>query len=119
MHWCFNVVAGPADEPIAVLVRALRPCEGVATMRARRGVERESLLCAGPARLAQALAIDRTLDGVVLRRSERLFIESAAPAASREIVASRRIGVDYAGAWAARRLRFSLRSERRWWSAPA
>lgn len=63
MHWCFNVVVGPAGEPGAVLVRALAPLSGMDEMRQRRPkakVERD--LCSGPAKLCQALGVDDTMD---------------------------------------------------------
>lgn len=63
IHWCANVVCQPAGEGAAVLVRALEPLEGLDAMRARRGVDAERLLCAGPGRLCQALGIDGTMNG--------------------------------------------------------
>lgn len=109
MHHCFNVVCGRRDEAAAVLVRALEPAEGVERMRARRtAARRDRDLCSGPARLTQALAIDRTLDGLDLRRSGELWIERAPPPAKHRILARPRIGVDYAGEWADRPLRFLI-----------
>jgi DNA-3-methyladenine glycosylase len=67
MHWCANAVCGPAGEGTAVLLRALAPLTGVEEMRERRPAARRTVdLCSGPAKLCQALAIDRTFDGVDL-----------------------------------------------------
>lgn len=132
MHHCMNVVAGRAGDPVAVLVRALEPVEGMEVMERNRrrrasgtpatpGVEGEALairgrglvvteLCSGPARLCQAMAIDRSLDGEDMTRSSRLFIErvrSRAPA-DRYLVCTPRIGVGYAGEWARRPLRWYI-----------
>lgn len=63
IHWCFNVVCHPGS---AVLIRALEPTDGVATMIARRGLTDPRLLCAGPGRLCQALGVDKALDGAAL-----------------------------------------------------
>lgn len=63
MYWCFNVTSEMHGTGAAVLVRALEPGEGIALMGERRGVEELRLLCSGPGRLAQALEIDRSLDG--------------------------------------------------------
>ncbi|MHC4990227.1 MAG: DNA-3-methyladenine glycosylase [Planctomycetota bacterium] len=109
MHYCFNVVCGGADEPVAVLLRALEPTEGVEEMFDRRGgARRVRDLCSGPAKLTQALGVDRQLDGVDLIGGEALWIERlrrrALPAG--QVRRTRRVGVDYAGAWAQEPLRF-------------
>src|SRR3984893_6824318 len=57
IHWCVNFVCEPKGSASAVLIRALRPAVGLAAMRRRGGVSDERLLCAGPGRLCQALAI--------------------------------------------------------------
>lgn len=116
MHHCFNVVCGEEGEPVAVLVRALRPDEGVAVMRCRRwggdgAGESDTLLCAGPGRLCQALGIDRRLSGVDLVSHPGVFLERRSAAGTRArgtLRNSARIGVGRAGAWAARRLRWYL-----------
>ena len=69
MHWCFNIVTGREGYPCAVLVRAGEPLEGLAAMRQRRGVAKDHVIAAGPARLAQALGITRALDGHDLRQA--------------------------------------------------
>jgi DNA-3-methyladenine glycosylase len=63
IHWCLNVVCGAEGSGQAVLVRALRPTHGLDRMEERRGTATERLLCAGPGRLCQALAVDMALDG--------------------------------------------------------
>ncbi|HZO33857.1 MAG TPA: DNA-3-methyladenine glycosylase [Gaiellaceae bacterium] len=68
IHWCLNLVCGDADVSSAVLVRALEPTVGLDEMRLRRGVDDVRLLCAGPGRLCQALAVTREHDGLPLDR---------------------------------------------------
>ena len=63
IHWCLNVVCAGAA---AVLVRAIQPMSGIETMIERRGVSSERALCSGPGKLAEALGITRTHDGLML-----------------------------------------------------
>lgn len=66
IHWCLNVVCGEEGVAGAVLVRALQPTQGVELMQKRRGVADPLLLCSGPGRLCQALAVTREHDGLSL-----------------------------------------------------
>jgi DNA-3-methyladenine glycosylase len=96
MHWCANLVCGPAGHASAVLLRALEPTEGLATMRRRRGAVADRQLCAGPGRLCQALGITRSLDGTPMRRSSVTVLAAEAPL---DVVASVRIGITKAADW--------------------
>jgi DNA-3-methyladenine glycosylase len=112
MHHCMNVVAEGPGEPSAVLLRALEPLEGIERMRRHRAGRiaaarlRDIDLCSGPAKLAQALAIDRALDGADLVTGHALFIERGRRVPATRIVAAPRIGVGYAREWAHEPLRF-------------
>jgi DNA-3-methyladenine glycosylase len=112
LHHCMNVVAEDPGKPTAVLIRALEPLEGLERMRAHRGGGgrgaplRDTDLCSGPAKLAQALRMDRALDGADLVTGSALFLERGAPVAAKQIIAAPRIGVAYAGEWADKPLRF-------------
>lgn len=113
LHACLNVVAGERDVGVAVLVRALQPTEGLEAMFQRRPkARRETDLCSGPAKLTQAMAIDRGLDGTDLRSSRELFLETTAdaPVSSEAILVGPRVGVGYAAEWARKPLRFSVRN---------
>ncbi len=112
MHHCVNVVAGCADQPIAALVRAVEPVEGLDVMRRLRGkARRDTDLCSGPGKLGQALAINRALDGQNLVDGRQLFIEQVRRRAYplRMIGVGSRVGVGYAGVWALKPLRFYLK----------
>lgn len=115
MHHCFNVVAGEVGEPVAVLIRALEPVEGLDLIRRRRFAQgreprADTLLCSGPARLCQALDIDRGFSGIDLAESGQLWIESGPSVPTRSRCRGPRIGVDYAGEpWASRPLRFWIK----------
>ncbi len=78
MHHCLNVVTGDDGQCSAVLIRAGEPIAGIWLMYDRRGVDDLYDLTSGPARLAQAMAIDRSMDGADLCDSE-IGISAAAP----------------------------------------
>ena len=111
MHWCFNVVTEREGAPSAVLIRAIEPVEGIERMRRLRGGRKDVELCSGPARLAQALGIDRVLDGIDLVTDERLFVARGARATPSRVGASPRVGVGYAEEWASKPLRFYVRDD--------
>jgi len=118
MHHCFNVVCGREEVPVAVLIRALEPLEGLDQMRRRRAraskkrvtIPADEELCSGPARLCQALAIDLRHNGIDLATSKQLFIEKVERRGRDPwpIVATPRIGIEYAREWATKPLRWYL-----------
>jgi len=111
MHFCCNVVCAAEGDPQAVLVRALAPLDGVDAMRRARGGRDGVDLCSGPARLCQALGIDRALDGEDLTRSDRVHLEPPPPGfLPGPVGRSARIGVGSAHEWATRPLRWFLRT---------
>jgi DNA-3-methyladenine glycosylase len=80
MHWCTNVVCGPDGEAGAVLLRALAPLDGLDVMWSRRPkARRERDLCSGPARLAQALGLDRAADGADLVAGPIQLVDDGMP----------------------------------------
>jgi DNA-3-methyladenine glycosylase len=94
-HWCLNVITEREGFPAAVLIRALRPVEGLDVMRRHRGGRPDRALTDGPGKLAQALAIDRDFNGADLcARDARLFVERAPRLPGVEIVAGPRVGID-------------------------
>ncbi len=95
MHTCFNVVVNVPQEPEVVLVRALRPVEGLELMAKRRGTTDPAELCSGPAKLCQAMDITRAQYGCDLLGGE-LYIRDFEPVPPQEILVSPRINIDYA-----------------------
>src|SRR5215469_13445531 len=66
IHWCLNFVCEGKGSASAVLIRALAPTHGLAAMRRRRGMTDERLLCSGPGRLCEALAISHKHNALAL-----------------------------------------------------
>ncbi len=95
MHHCLNVVTEPEGHGSAVLIRALEPVRNITGKTS------------GPGLLCKALSVDRSLNGADLL-GYRLYIADAGTKDFR-INNRPRIGVDYAGAWARRLLRFYIR----------
>ncbi len=106
MYAMFCVVAGSENMPGAVLVRALEPVEGIEVMRRRRGSSDPRSLTNGPGKLCRALAITRQDNGEDLGADRIWIAPSDRKPAQEEIVAARRVGVEYAKEWAARLWRF-------------
>lgn len=93
MHFCVNVTGERAGVGGGALLRALEPVEGLPLMQERRGTARVTDLARGPGRLAQAMQIDRSLDGVDLTvRASGLWLADAVRPAG-PVAASVRIGI--------------------------
>lgn len=90
---CMNVVAATVDVPEAVLIRAIEPVAGI------------TRTTHGPGLLCRALGIDRCMNGVDLT-DRVLWIERPGDYRRPRLARATRIGVDYAGAWAAKPWRF-------------
>jgi len=66
IHWCVNFVCEEKGSASAVLIRALRPTDGLPLMRRRRGLAGERQLCSGPGKLCEALGITQKHNGLPL-----------------------------------------------------
>ncbi len=111
IHWCLNFTCREAGHGAGVLIRALQPTQGLDRMRERRGLHDERLLCAGPGRLGQALAITHGMNG---HRLDHAPFAVHAPAQVHPVVAGPRIGITKA---AGQPWRFGLAGSR-WLSRP-
>jgi len=87
MHWMLNVVTGAEGVPAAVLIRGAGEF-------------------IGPGRVTRGVGIDKAFDGRAAARTTGLWLEAGEPIPPRAISRTPRIGVGYAGAWAAKPLRF-------------
>ncbi|MCB0857418.1 MAG: DNA-3-methyladenine glycosylase [Solirubrobacterales bacterium] len=74
MHYCCNVVCGPAGHGAAALIRAVEPVEGVESIERRRGIPGKAATN-GPAKLCEGLGIDLEMNGHDLRREPLVLRE--------------------------------------------
>jgi DNA-3-methyladenine glycosylase len=90
IHWCVNFVCEQEGSASAVLIRALEPTHGIATMRRRRHLVDERSLCSGPGMLTEALGITDKHNALALDAPPiALYARATKPA----ILAGMRIGI--------------------------
>jgi DNA-3-methyladenine glycosylase len=95
MHWLLNLVTEKEGFPAAVLLRALRPDEGLDIIRRRRKNRPDRELADGPAKLCEGFGIDRSFDGVDLASpGSTLFVEEGATIPDEAITAHPRVGLN-------------------------
>lgn len=90
-HALLNIIAGPADVPQGVLIRALEPTLGMELMQRRRGTERVQDLCSGPGKVTQAIGVTISDYGADMTKPP-LYV-SADAVTDGEITISTRIGL--------------------------
>lgn len=95
MHYMLNLVTEDAETPCAVLIRAVVPISGIEEMEARRK-RKEADLTNGPAKLCQAFGINKTLNGWDLTCGKELWVADYREIPAISIIATPRIGIDYA-----------------------
>ncbi|MCC5912835.1 MAG: DNA-3-methyladenine glycosylase [Balneolaceae bacterium] len=108
IHHLFNVVTNRDGLADAVLVRAVKPLEGVDIMKERRGMDGLKNLTNGPGKLTQAMGITTDLNRTDLRTQPVWIEDYQISVAPESITASKRIGVDYADEDALRPWRFNI-----------
>lgn len=109
IHHLFNVVTNQKDKADAVLIRALEPLAGQSVMQERMNANSLNKITSGPGKLTKALGIDRRHNGLFLRNDEIWIEEGTSPIRAKNILASPRIGIDYAGEDAKLPWRFTLK----------
>lgn len=113
MHHLFNVVTNTKGIAEAVLIRAVEPVAGLEEMKARRGeLKNPHHITSGPGKLTRALGIDRTFNGKYLRDTEVWIEDLGIIVKNKDILASKRIGIDYAGEDANLPWRFTIKDNK-------
>jgi len=111
IHHLFNVVTNEENHADAVLIRAIEPVDGLATMLQRRKQNKIAKnLSSGPGTLTQALGITTNLNGENLQENMVWIEESGNELGENEIFSSTRIGVGYAGEDAHKPWRFYMKN---------
>lgn len=105
IHHMFNVVTNVEGKADAVLIRALEPIVGLEEMKLRRN--NRGKLASGPGTLTQAMGIKTSMDNIDLL-GETIWIAKNPSEEKINLVADRRVGVDYAEEDALKPWRFLL-----------
>lgn len=116
VHSLFNVVTNAIDVPDAVLVRAIKPVNGMELMLKR--INKENInnnILYGPGNVTKAMGIHFSQSGMILGESDsngnKIWIEQGkSPINESEMATGKRIGVDYAGEDALRPYRFTWKN---------
>lgn len=102
MYWQFNISTGKAGHPECILIRAVEPVQG---LRDKEG--------AGPGKFCRVFRLDKSFYGEDVTKSKRLWLEDWGEPLKEKIIASPRIGIDYAGPiWAKKPWRFYLKGNK-------
>ena len=110
LNYCFNIVTEKENYPAAILIRAIEPAEGADLMKRYRKTQKLIFnLTNGPGKLCQALKIDKSINMLDLTKNILWVEDRGVKIKSSEIVAAKRIGVDYAGKYKNKPWRFYLR----------
>jgi DNA-3-methyladenine glycosylase len=115
----FNIATHDAEHPDTVLIRAIEPTVGIEEMLRRRGMaEAKRSLTAGPGVMSQALGITPALTGILVTGEKVWFEDHGELIAPAEVLASARVGLEYAGTEAAG-LPWRFRVKDSKWTSPA
>lgn len=110
IHHLFNVITNLEDVPHAILIRAIEPLAGIDHMLERTGKEKlDHTLTRGPGNVSKAMGIYTQHTGIDLQGKELFIVDDGFKVNPSQIIATPRIGVDYAGDDALLPYRFILK----------
>ena len=114
INYCFNLVTEKESYPAAVLIRALEPKEGIEEMKKRRKMKNNLpyTLTNGPGKLCQAFGIDKGLNKINVTQGTLWVEDSGEKIKPQNIVAAKRIGVDYAREYKDKLWRFYIKNNK-------
>ena len=118
IHQLFNIVTNKENIPHAVLIRAIQPCNGIEIMLQRRNKKKiDHTLTSGPGSLTRALSITVKDSGTFLMDNLIWLEDQNIKYTNQDILATPRVGVQYAGEDAQNPWRFHV--ENCPWVSPA
>lgn len=98
MHHLFNLVTNEEEIPHAILIRAIKPVEGLVHMQKRRGMQIPyKRIAAGPGMVAKAMGIDMQCNNLSISGSKIWITDEGSLFDRKHIQITARIGVEYAG----------------------
>ena len=108
MYWQLNISTGSSGRPECVLIRAIEPALPKLKIR---NLKFKINLTNGPGKLCRYLKINRRHYGLDLVASQKIWLEQGKKISTKNIAASQRIGIDYAGRyWANKKWRFYIKN---------
>lgn len=115
MYWQLNISTSSEEKPECVLIRALEPISQ--NSQSKAGPPRAEKftiqrLANGPGKLCRWLKLDKSFYGEDLTQSKRIWLEDGKKIKPSQIVASKRIGIDYAQEWADKPWRFYIKGNK-------
>ena len=110
-YYCFNIASSVAGDPQGVLIRAAEPLESHTILVSSHQNERKKIYyyTNGPGKLCRVLNIDISLNHVDLTTSDLIYLEDAPEVSKDEIIATKRVNIDYAGTDKDRLWRFYIK----------
>ncbi len=111
MYWQLNITTSLVGKPECVLIRALEPANEISKVKT---TSQKLKVASGPGKLCKWMKLDKSFDGEDLTKSKRIWLEDRSDKVPEkikksQIVAAKRIGIDYAGLWAKKPWRFYLK----------
>lgn len=118
MYTLFNVITNTEGIPHGVLIRAIQPTIGLEIMQKRRNkIKIDRSLTGGPGALTQALGINVKDSGILLTGSKIWIEDRNTNVKEEDIIASPRVGIDYAEEYIHMPWRFRIKNSP--WTSPA
>jgi len=119
MYWQLNVSTSQEGEPECVLIRALEPII-LPKIKSQKSKVKNTIqnlkllknLTNGPGKLCRWMKLDKSFYGEDLTKSKRIWLETGEKIRPNHIVASKRIGIDYAKEWADKPWRFYIKNNK-------